>query len=174
MTLIVMFGAESTGKTTLGRALSLRYGTIFLPEFGRSYCEINGTDCEREDLLEIGEYQQKNIAEASDDGRPVISDTDAMMTAAWAEMMINEVPPQLLAAPKADLYLFCRADTPFVNDGLRVYGDPADRARFDAVCQRLLDLSGARYVEIRGDWDERHERAHRAVGALLGDSSSND
>lgn len=167
MTVVVLFGAESTGKTQLGRALSARYGTIFLPEFGRSYCEINGTDCTRADLLEIGDWQQKNIAEARDDGRLIISDTDALMTAAWAYMMLGDVPQQLLDAPKAELYLFCRADTPFIDDGLRVYGNPEDRDRFDQVCENLLVQHAPRHVDIRGDWDERMDRACEAVEMLI-------
>lgn len=174
MTVIVLHGAESTGKTSLGRALSARYGTIFLPEFGRSFCEINGTDCSREDLLEIGQWQSRNIDEARDDGRLIISDTDALTTAAWAEMMIGEIPAELLDQPKARLYLFCRADTPFVDDGLRVYGEPRDRARFDEICHRLLDLAQVNYVDIRGDWEERHERACRAIDSLLGEPKSTD
>lgn len=172
MTVVVLFGAESTGKTQLGRALSARYGTIFLPEFGRSYCEINGTDCTRADLIEIGEWQQKNIAEARDDGRLIISDTDALMTAAWAQMMLGEIPESLLNAPKGNLYLFCRADTPFIDDGLRVYGTPEDREQFDAVCERLLEEHSPRYVDIEGNWDRRMERACIAVEMLIGETKS--
>lgn len=172
MSVVVLFGAESTGKTQLGRALSARYGTIFLPEFGRSYCEINGTDCTRSDLIEIGEWQQKTIAEARDDGRLIISDTDALMTAAWAEMMLGDIPSQLLAAPKADLYLFCRADTPFIDDGLRIYGNPDDRERFDTVCERLLVAYAPRHVRIEGDWDERMDRACSAVEKLINETKS--
>lgn len=166
MTLIVVHGAESTGKTTLGRELASAHGALFLPEFGRTWCEIFGTDCSAEDLVEIGEYQQRNIEEALADRTTVISDTDSLMTAAWAKMMLGEVPPQLLAARKADLYLHCAIDVPFVDDGLRVFGNAAERERFDAIARHVLDEAGVRVVEVRGDWDRRLAIASAAMEEL--------
>ena len=167
MTLIVLHGVESTGKTNLGRELAAAYGGLFLPEFGRTWCEIFGTDCSVADLVEIGENQQRNIDQALQDRALVISDTDSLMTAAWAEMMLGTVPPALLEARKADLYLYCHPDVPFVDDGLRVFGDPADRALFDRIAQRILAESGAPFVDVRGDWDKRRVHAVTAVDTLL-------
>ena len=166
MTLVVVHGAESTGKTTLGRELASAHGALFLPEFGRTWCEIFGTDCSAEDLVEIGEYQQRNIEEALADRTTVISDTDSLMTAAWAKMMLGEVPPQLLTARKADLYLHCAIDVPFVDDGLRVFGNAAERERFDAIARQVLDDAGVHVVEVRGDWDRRLEIASAAMEEL--------
>ncbi|HEX6042108.1 AAA family ATPase [Longimicrobium sp.] len=36
---VVLIGAESTGKTTLARALARHYETVWVPEFGREYWE---------------------------------------------------------------------------------------------------------------------------------------
>lgn len=167
MTLVVLHGAESTGKTNLGRELAAAYGGLFLPEFGRTWCEIFGTDCTAADLVEIGTNQQRNIEEALVDRQLVISDTDALMTAAWSEMMLGEVPQQLLDGRKADLYLHCRPDVPFVDDGLRVFGDPSDREKFDIIARAMLDRAGVKVVEIAGDWNERRVKAVGAIDALL-------
>ena len=167
MTLIVLHGVESTGKTNLGRELAAAYGGLFLPEFGRTWCEIFGTDCSEQDLVEIGENQQRNIEQALQDRALVISDTDSLMTAAWAEMMLGTVPSPLLSARKADLYLYCHPDVPFVDDGLRVFGDPADRMQFDRIAKRILSESGANVVEVSGDWDKRRVKAVTALDALL-------
>ena len=167
MTLIVVHGAESTGKTTLGRKLAAALGASFLPEFGRTWCEIFGTDCSAADLVEIGEYQQRNIAEALADRPIVVSDTDALMTAAWAEMMLGTIPQELIGAPKADLYLHCAIDVPFVDDGLRIFGEPADRQRFDSIARRVLDDAGVAVVEVSGDWDQRFAIASAAVQELI-------
>lgn len=167
MTLIVVHGAESTGKTTLGRELASAHGALFLPEFGRTWCEIFGTDCSAEDLVEIGSYQQRNIEEALADRPMVISDTDSLMTAAWAEMMLGEIPPELLAARKADLYLHCAIDVPFVDDGLRIFGNPAERERFDSIARKVLDEAGVRVVEVRGNWDQRLAIASGAIEELF-------
>ena len=167
MTLVVLHGAESTGKTNLGRELAAAYGGLFLPEFGRTWCEIFGTDCSVEDLIEIGTNQQRSIAEALVDRQLVISDTDAIMTAAWSKMMLGVVPRELIEGPKADLYLHCRPDVPFVDDGLRVFGNPADRKKFDQIAREMLDEAGVSVVEISGDWNERRVKAVGAIDALL-------
>lgn len=166
MTLVVVHGAESTGKTTLGRELASAHGGLFLPEFGRTWCEIFGTDCSADDLIEIGQYQQRNIEEALADRPFVISDTDSLMTAAWAEMMLGTVPDQLLGARKADLYLHCAIDVPFVDDGLRIFGNPIERQRFDSITRNVLEQAGVRVVEIRGSWEQRLATASAAVEGL--------
>jgi nicotinamide riboside kinase len=167
VTLVVLHGAESTGKTNLGRELAAAYGGLFLPEFGRTWCEIFGTDCSVDDLVEIGASQQRNIEEALIDRQLVISDTDTLMTAAWSEMMLGEVPAALLEARRADLYLHCLPDVPFVDDGLRVFGDPAKRREFDLIARATLDRVGANVVDIGGDWNERRVKAVGAIDALL-------
>lgn len=168
MTFVVVHGVESTGKTNLGRRLAGTYGALFLPEFGRTWCEIFGTDCDAGDLIEIGENQHRNIEHALAEGRMVISDTDALMTAAWAQMMLGEVPSGLLGHRKADLYLHCVPDVPFVDDGLRVFGDPPERLQFDAIARNVLDQAGVRIAVIAGDWEERHAAAVEAIDTLLG------
>lgn len=167
MTLIVVHGVESVGKTTLAREMASFFGAEFLPEFGRSYCEIHGTDCSADDLLLIGRWQQHNIETALTEHDIVVSDTDALMTAAWARMMLGHDIPELFAARKADLYLYCAADTPFVNDGLRIYGDPHDRARFDMVTRSVLAQAGIRPVILRGSWEARKRTAIAAIRELL-------
>lgn len=165
--LIVVHGVESVGKTTLGRELAGRFGAVFLPEFGRTWCEIFGTDCTADDLLEIGANQQENIEHALADGRTVVSDTDALMTAAWAEMMLGRALPELLTYRKADLYLHCAPDVPFVADGLRVFGEEADRFRFDEICRAVLERAGAPSVIVHGSWAEREDIAAAAVSQVL-------
>lgn len=107
MTLIVIHGVESTGKTTLGRRLAGAFGAQLMPEFGRVFCEINGTDCSRDDLIAIGRAQQANVEVALAEKPLVISDTDSLMTAAWAQMMLGEVPPALLGAQGRPLPSLC-------------------------------------------------------------------
>ena len=167
MTLIVLHGVESVGKTSIARELSAYFGGEFLPEFGRSYCEINGTNCTAADLLEIGHWQQRNIETALRERKLVISDTDALMTAAWARMMIGRELPELMKGRKGDLYLYCTPDTPFVEDGLRIYGHPRDRARFDGIARDVLDEAGVDWVNISGPFDRRMAQAIDHVRRFL-------
>ncbi|MEO7815287.1 MAG: ATP-binding protein [Sphingomicrobium sp.] len=167
MTLIVIHGVESTGKTTLGRRLAGTFGAPFLPEYGRAFCEIRGTDCSEEDLLVIGRAQQANIETALAERPIVISDTDSLTTAAWAQMTLGKVPPALFAARKADLYLHCAPDTLFVEDGIRMFGDPTERLRFDAIARSILHQASVSMVEVSGSWDERYRTAAAAIERLL-------
>ena len=40
---VVLFGPESTGKTTLSGQLARHYNTVWAPEFAREYLQKNGT-----------------------------------------------------------------------------------------------------------------------------------
>ena len=164
---ICVHGVESVGKSMLAERLATHYSTVLVPEYGRSHCETYGTDCREQDLLLIGNAQQAMIEAA----RPwcnklLIADTDALMTAAWSQMMIGYSPDELICHRQADLYLMLGTDAPFIDDGTRVYGDPEVRARFDRVSREVLAVARANRVEISGSWDERFENACAAIDDL--------
>lgn len=163
---IVLHGVESVGKSMLAERLAAHYGTIVVPEYGRAHCETYGTDCREQDLLLIGKAQQAMIDAARPEcDRRLIADTDCLMTAAWAHMMIGYTPDELICERKADLYLMLGTDAPFIDDGTRVYGDPDKRAQFDRVAREVLAVTRVPVVEISGGWDERFEAAVAAIDA---------
>jgi len=170
---ICVHGVESVGKSTLAERLAAHYSTVLVPEYGRTHCETYGTDCREQDLLLIGNAQQAMIEAA----RPwcnklLIADTDALMTAAWSQMMIGYAPDELICHRKADLYLMLGTDAPFIDDGTRVYGDPEIRARFDRVAREVLSVARANLVEISGSWDERFDKACAAIDELRASRSN--
>lgn len=171
---ICLHGVESVGKSMLSERLAAHYGTIVVPEYGRAHCELYGTDCRDSDLRLMGLAQQASI----DAARPwcthrLISDTDALMTAAWSQMMIGYASDELLVQRKADLYLMLAPDTPFVDDGTRIYGEPGVRAQFDRVARGVLRVARVRTAEIAGTWDQRFDAACAAID-LLGDRKAVD
>ena len=165
---VCLHGIESVGKSSLAERLAEHYRTTFVPEYGRSHCETHGTDCREDDLMLIGEAQQAMIEAARPwANRLLIADTDALMTAAWSQMMIGYTPDQLISQRKADLYLMLGSDAPFVDDGTRVYKTPEEREKFDRIARRPLVLSRTNFVEVQGSWDERFEtggQGHRRHG----------
>lgn len=164
---IVLHGVESTGKSVLAEQLARHFGTLWVPEYGRTHAETYGLEMDAADLLLIGEAQSATIAAAARAcTRRVFADTDALMTATWARMMLGHVPPALLAHPRADLYLHCAADVPWVNDGTRIYGEDDTRSRFDGMCRDVLADTGARWVELAGDWDARFAAAVAAIETM--------
>ena len=165
---ICLHGIESVGKSSLAQQLADHYRTTFVPEYGRSHCETHGTDCREEDLMLIGEAQQAMIEAARPwANRILIADTDALMTAAWSQMMIGYMPDQLICHRRADLYLMLGSDVPFVDDGTRVFKSSGQRERFDRIARNTLAVSRAEFVEIRGSWHERFEAAVTAIDALV-------
>ena len=164
---IALHGVESSGKSMLAQRLAVHYRTAWVPEYGRTYAEVHGTVMDEADLLLIGATQAAMIEDAAPlSSTLLIADTDTLMTAAWAQMMIGHMPDALLAAPKADLYLHMAADTEWVADDVRIYGDPATRARFDTICRNVLEQAGVNHLTISGDWDERFVRAVAAIDTL--------
>ena len=165
---VCLHGIESVGKSTLAERLADHYSTTLVPEYGRSHCEAHGTDCREEDLMLIGEAQQAMIVAARPwANRLLIADTDALMTAAWSQMMIGYMPDQLICHRKADLYVMLGTDAPFVDDGTRVYKTARERERFNRIARETLMLSRANFVEISGTWDERFDGAVAAIDALI-------
>ena len=60
---VVLFGPESTGKTTLSGQLARYYSTVWTPEFAREYLQDKWNNerkiCEQKDIIPIAEGQIK-------------------------------------------------------------------------------------------------------------------
>jgi NadR type nicotinamide-nucleotide adenylyltransferase len=163
---ICLHGAESTGKTTLAARLAQETGALTVGEYGRSHCEAHKEPLTLDDLLLIGRAQQAMIAAAAPYAGPLlIADTDALITAAWCEMLLGTRPAELMAAPKADLYLLLEPDLPWVDDGTRFFSDPADRHRFAMIVEQVLIDAGVSFVRIAGTGEQRLAAALGAIHA---------
>ena len=164
---VCLHGPESVGKTSLAERLAAHFETIWVPEYGRYHCEVHGTDCSEADLLDIGRTQSATIAAAVPFcNRRLIVDTDALMTAAWSEMMLGHVPAELTSRPRADLYLVAGIDLPWAADGTRIYGADEERRRFMGISERIIAETGVRAVRLFGSWEARFEQAVAAIEAL--------
>jgi NadR type nicotinamide-nucleotide adenylyltransferase len=166
---VCFHGAESTGKSVLARQLHERFGYPWVPEYGRQYCEERGTDLTMDDLLAIAEGQDAAMASAMEADPPLlVLDTDPLMTAAWAQMLFGEIPDELFAYDKAELYMLFAPDVPWVADGTRFFGTDDERARFAQVSADVLKRAGVEHVEISGGWYERRALVTEAIDRLLG------
>ena len=164
---ICFHGAESTGKSVLARRLSAERGWPWVPEYGRAYAEAHGIDFTMADLLAIAEGQDRAMRAAASANPPVLLlDTDPLMTAAWAEMLFGHAPDVLFGYDKADLYLLFSPDVPWVEDGTRFFGTPAQRARFAALAEAMLVRAGVPFARVSGDWCEREEQVVRIIGMV--------
>jgi NadR type nicotinamide-nucleotide adenylyltransferase len=162
---ICLHGPESTGKSTLAIRLAAHLGCEVVPEYGRAFCEANGTDIDMAALVHIAQMQDSmNKAALGRGGRRVLFDTDPLVTAVWADMMFGKRDPYFAHwHDHADLYLLLDIDLPFVDDGLRVYSSAQDRRCFFDLCKKELNDRGVNWVVISGDGDTRLETALRAL-----------
>jgi NadR type nicotinamide-nucleotide adenylyltransferase len=168
---VCLYGPESTGKTTLSREIAARYDTVWMPEYGRSYDHEykKGDPWADDDFVAIARgHQAMRRALEQSANRLIVEDTDPILTAVWAQMLLGHVPEWFNQDIElADLYLLMDIDVPWIDDGMRVFGKHEERQKFMDLCKEELDRRGAKYLVLSGDWYSRKETAVEAVDELL-------
>lgn len=172
---IVVIGPESTGKSVLCEQLAAHYQTLWCPEYAREYLIMLGKPYTYDDLLIIAQKQQEMaeqfIADAVAKNFPTIFfDTDMHVMKVWCEVVFGKCHPWIieqLSLQEADLYLLCKPDIPWVDDGLREYPDLEVRQDLFEVYRELLANQQKPWVEISGNYSHRLQTATIAVNALL-------
>ena len=125
---VVLFGPESTGKTTLSKQLARHYNTVWAPEFAREYLQKKWNNerktCEAADLVPIAIGQMKlenKLAKKAD--KVLICDTDLLETKVYSEEyyggFVDENLDKAAQKNQYDLYLLTYIDTPWEEDDLR-------------------------------------------------------
>ena len=86
---VVLFGPESTGKTTLSKALAKHYNSVWVPEYAREYLQNKwnneGKTCEPSDLLPIAIGQmllENKLSQKTN--RVLICDTNLLETKVYS------------------------------------------------------------------------------------------
>lgn len=167
---VTLFGAESTGKTTLANRLARHFTTVVAPEYGRTYTEIHGQDaCSRQDMLKIARGHLKLRREAESHAHRVLfEDTDPVLTAVWSDTLAGGHDKWFdRFKDYPDLYLFCEIDMPWVKDGVRYFGDPEERRKFHLACEAELVRRKVRFTRIGGEPEQRLVSAIATVDRLL-------
>ncbi len=170
---IVLTGAESTGKTTLARALAAHFACPLVLEYGREWSETRpggpAAPWRTRDFVDIALEQNRRenaLAEASPNGW-LICDTDALATAIWHERYMGFSAPEVLAVAARQVRPFVRIlagdEIPFEDDGLRdgEHIRHAMQARFRDV----LAETDVPWIEVRGDVAARCAQALSFIAA---------
>ena len=170
---VVLIGAESTGKTTMARALAQELATVWVPEHGRWYWEgrrfLEDQSWTSDELRRIASGQlrlEDDLARRCSRGL-VIADTDTMVTAVWHDRYLGVTDPvldELASRSVPDLYLVCDPDFDWVQDGTRE--SAAYRASMHESLIRRADASGAQVIHLRGPHRARFETALDVVRPL--------
>ncbi len=170
---IVIFGAESTGKTTLSRQLAKHYKTEWVPEFSREHCQKKWDEkreiCNYEDVIPIAVGQMKLENERVKKANKVlICDTDIFETKIYSEVLNGRVPQELNEAIKKnhyDLYLLTYIDVPWVADDVRDCPDKRDEM-FE-IFEDALISENKNYVLLKGNKETRLKKSIEIIDALL-------
>lgn len=157
---VCVLGGESSGKTTLARALAERLGTAWVPEFGRELWQARGGQLRFEDMLRIATVQvRREEALARQARRWLICDTSPLTTACYSLALFGGVDAALdaLASRPYDRVFVCAPDIPFVQDGTR--RDPRFSRDQHAWYLEELGRRGVELTVLRGSLETRIARA---------------
>jgi HTH-type transcriptional repressor of NAD biosynthesis genes len=162
---VTIFGAESTGKTTLSKALAQSINAHWLPEWARPYLEqleTPGVDDTRMHAIWRGQRALQIQGLDLIDRPFIVQDTDLFATVGfWDYWHPGETPTELVAdahADKSDVYLLTQSNIPFEADPQR-YGIDG-RETTDDYWTELAERHGLNYRVLHSsDPRERLEEA---------------
>ena len=145
---IGIIGPESSGKSTLAKYLAKRYNGLLSPEYAREFVEAKGTtDVTYDEVCFIARHQ---IEQLKSIGELIIFDTELIVTKVWFDYAFGRVPEWLEAAIrtyKMDVYLLCKPDIPWKQDGARYNGRNEIRQElFERYEQEIQTLDIPYYI----------------------------
>ena len=163
---IVLYGPESSGKTTLAKALAKQFQTTWVPEFARNFLQEKWDQkkevCSLEDLIIIakGQINQENNL-IKDANEFLFCDTNVLITKAWSETHFNGYcAPEIqywVDTFKYDHYFLTDIDVPWQADDLR--DRPNSRKQMLNYFENLLKNKKASYTLLKGNLNLRLEKA---------------
>lgn len=173
---VVLFGPESTGKTTLAKQLANHYKTLWVPEYAREYAlkKLEASQkLTKDDVLHIAIGQMKlenELAQKTDS--ILICDTDLLETKVYSEAYYSEVCDPFLEKHaiqnKYDLYFLTHIDTPWNDDGIR--DKPNEREQMFIGFKDALIKYKKPFVLLKGNKKERFNLAVSYIDNLLNEN----
>ncbi len=171
---VVVVGAESSGKTTLVKALAKHYKTSWVPEYGRfyTYGKITsepGAAWDSSEFVFIAAEQNRledKLAEYSN--KLLICDTDALETALWHEQYMgswSKAVEAQFAQRNYGLYLLADHQIPYEKDDIRV--GKASQVKMHQRFIEVLEHYNRPHMLVSGSPAERLKQAIKACDGLL-------
>ncbi len=164
---IVVIGPESTGKSTLSKALAKALHTVWVPEYARAYLESLGRPYAEADLLLMAagqiESEDRLIQQAN---KYLICDTDLYVIKVWSEAKYGRCHRWILeqiAQRSYDGYLLTGIDMPWQDDPLREHPSTEERRYFYNIYRDIVSNSGRPWATINGNEEHRLSAALDAV-----------
>ncbi len=157
---IIVTGPESSGKTTLCKALSKYYNLPFTKEFAREYLTDLGKNYLQEDLLKIATGQLENEQIIINNQQISLHDTDLITLKIWSDYKYGNCNNWILEQIEKQkvenrFYLLCKPDLKWVYDPLRE--NPTNRNELLEIYKQELENLGHKFLIIKGE--DRNEQA---------------
>ena len=157
---IIVTGPESSGKTTLSKALSKHYNLPFTKEFAREYLTDLGKNYLQEDLLEIAKGQLENEQLITNNQQISLHDTDLITLKIWSDYKYGNCNNWILEQIEKQkvenrFYLLCKPDLKWDYDPLRE--NPTNRNELLEIYKQELENLGHKFLIIKGE--DRNEQA---------------
>lgn len=173
-TIIVIVGAESTGKTTLAAGLTQALladgvNAVMVPEILREFCDDRGRTPYPHEQVGIAQEQTRRMALAAQVHDVVVADTTALMTAVYSDYLFNDqslYAQALIDHAFADLTLLTALDLPWQADGLQRDGAHVREPVDSLIRQRLVSARLA-FSVVAGQGTHRLDQALLAVRQAL-------
>lgn len=168
---IALLGGESSGKTTLARALAQALGTVWVPEYGRQRWEALRETLSADELVHVAQVQ---VAWEDEHARSpaarasgwIVCDTTPLTTLQYGLHDHGGAHPALhaLAERRYDITVLCEPDFEFVQDGCR--RDDGFRRSQHAWTLQALAARGVEPLLVRGPVQARVARVRAALQPL--------
>ena len=165
---IVIFGTESTGKTTLSEKLVKHYNCSGVKEAGRDLI-ANSNSFEFNDLhLVASEHATRIDQKICRESPLIIIDTDIHTTMSYANFIFNKdlkVDDKIYNSNKADLYLYLNNDVEYQQDGTRL--SESDRNLLDLSNRKILKEKNIKFIEVEGNWEQRLKKTLKEIDLII-------
>lgn len=170
---IALFGPESTGKSTLAKALAAEYQTQWVPEFMRTYLQEKWDKhqeiCTEEDIMPIakGQLEWEN-SKAEKAKQYLFCDTNLLQNWVYAKVYFehyhNPVLEKCIQQHRYQLYILCDIDVPWQADDLR--DKPHEREKMFAIFAQALTKRNLPYIKVNGSLENRIAQCKTALQKL--------
>jgi len=171
---VVLYGPESTGKTTLSIELAKHFKTNWVPEYAREYLQTIWDNekriCEPEDILPIAIGQMKLENELAIKSKSLlICDTNLFETMVYSKYYYGGNCDPLLEKYALkndyDLYLLTDIDIPWEKDDLR--DKPNEREESFQIFKNELIQNNLPFRIIGGTRIERLKKAVNYINKII-------
>jgi len=166
---IALIGPESTGKTSLCKWMSNKFGVEFLSEYSREYLNKLDKPFHGSDIIKIYTRQfefEKDLLSRSKN--ILFVDTEFINAKIWYKHHTGNEDPwfdNMIMKHPYDLYLLTKPDIPWEPDNLRA--NPGKSDYFFKLYEEQLVHFGFNYRIIEGEGHVRNQNAEQIVKDYL-------